>query len=118
MSNGDTGRDEKLSKITSALLASVSKTPDKKTKEEIKASLYHENEKQNIVLRRKYAIVTGIGVIIWYVIVLLIVVLTGAKCLNLSDAILITLITTSTVNLLGVLTIIVKYLFNSFDTKD
>jgi len=51
-------------------------------------------------------------VIIWLSAVIFLLILSGFKIVDLSDKVLITLLTTSSVNVIGLLVIIANYLFN------
>jgi hypothetical protein len=72
---------------------------------------YHYLEARKIYANRVFMMVC-----FWLSIIILIVVLQGFKCVfgcyfKLSDAVLITLITTTTVNVLAFLTIVIRNLF-------
>jgi membrane-associated HD superfamily phosphohydrolase len=51
--------------------------------------------------------------VVWIFIIVIIVVACGSGHLKLSDSVLITLITTTTLNVFGFMVIVVKYLFNT-----
>ena len=61
--------------------------------------------------RVKYAKMTFILTSFWIAIVLCIVYLSGRNYLNLSDTVIVTLITTTTVNVFGFFFLVMKYLF-------
>lgn len=107
----------------------ISDVPDAKTKseEEYTEQTYREqllktkarelqahinNIEQNTSERKKFAELIYILTVIWLILVLSIVISTGHGILRLSDKVLITLITTSTVNVLAFFTAVTLYLFN------
>jgi len=51
--------------------------------------------------------------VLWIFMIIIIVVACGSGHLKLSDSVLITLITTTTLNVFGFMVIVVKYLFNA-----
>lgn len=51
-------------------------------------------------------------VFIWLITVLVIIILNGARVLNLSDKVIITLLSTTSINVIGLLVIVANYLFN------
>jgi hypothetical protein len=74
---------------------------------ELKAAL------QNNIERKKYAKYIFIMTCIWLFVCLSIVTLEACKIFEISDAVLITLITTTTANVLGFFILVLKYLFNT-----
>lgn len=64
-------------------------------------------------LRKKYIPKLFWMVVVWLIFVSLIVVFTALGCLQLSDAVLIALITTTTATVLGIFVIVAKWLFPS-----
>jgi hypothetical protein len=98
---------------------SIPNEPDPKTsaeaayldKEHKKAALL--NIKQDIELRRDYARDVFKLIVFWLAFVGLIVLLQGFKLLGyiLADSVMIALITTTTASVIGILLIVVRYLF-------
>ena len=89
-------------------------TEYKKEKEQLEHDSYKEHLedlKQERLLRRKYARSLFILLCIWLLIILLIVVFQGFNVIYLSDAVLITLITTTTANIAAYFLIVTKHLF-------
>ncbi len=79
--------------------------------EELKAKDFHQSIKhRNILVYWVIAIVS-----VWLLIVSSILFLQGTSCVQLSDAVLITLLSTTTINILGLPLIILKGLFNKKD---
>jgi hypothetical protein len=101
-----------LNKIT-ASMGQIPEKADKYTAEETLGWIACTNDLQNVDLRNIFAKVSGIVSIVWLGAVLVFVYFVGRSWLKLSDTILGLLIGTTTTNVLGVLIIIVKYLFNS-----
>lgn len=66
----------------------------------------------NNAARIRYAKRIFILTCIWITVIIVIVALAGLNLIHLSDAVLITLIGTSTANFFGFFIIVVKYLFN------
>lgn len=94
-----------------------SKEPDPKVREELLA-LNKETKKvaiagqiQDINERKNFAKKSFWLVAVWLVVMCSIVVVVGLGYLRLSDAVLITLITTTTVNVLGIFLGVTRYLF-------
>jgi hypothetical protein len=85
---------------------------DQELNYEIKRA-YLKTLQDNNIQRKRYAINTFILTCCWIAIVIVIVVLTGLKRLILSDAVLITLITTTTASVFGFFLLVMKYLFNT-----
>lgn len=80
---------------------------------EYKDYLANLNQEQNIWMRKIYApVLLGIGGL-WLLGVLTIIFLSGYhwKSFSLSDAVLITLLTSTTANILGIWVILFKYIF-------
>lgn len=92
-------------------------TPDEQTKAESvdyqteRQKLLNESIRQKQKLRSYFAIGLAVLTIVWLLAVLAIVVCCGFNLFMLSDAVLIALITTTTVSVLGILAIVVRYLF-------
>lgn len=72
------------------------------------------NRKQNREARRKYSIWIFWLLVGYLVVVFSILSLSACKCVcfELSDSVLITLLTTTTANVIGIFIIVVKYLFS------
>lgn len=68
---------------------------------------------QNIEERKKYASYIFYMVCFWLLAIMTIVILVGAKVLVISDAVLIALITSTTLNVVAFFVIVTKYLFPS-----
>jgi hypothetical protein len=77
--------------------------------------------------RRRYARLTFVLTCTWITLVILIVALSGldirykdfnGRVLILSDAVVITLITTTTLNVFGFFLLVMKYLFNTEELKE
>ncbi len=84
--------------------------------------LKNEQLRQNIKERKRYAGAIFVVICLWLVVVTAIVALSGIsrdeeekRLLNLSDNVLIALVGTTTANVLGVLVIVVKYIFKDDD---
>lgn len=83
-------------------------------KKEVLASLQQNNRE-----RVKYAKWTFVLTFCWIFIVLLLVFLNGyngtkgSRLLHLSDSVIITLITTTTINVFGFFLLVIKFLFNT-----
>jgi hypothetical protein len=71
-------------------------------------------------LRKKYLLYVFLFVVIFVVLVLVLVSIAGCKCIPfyLSDAVLITLLTTTTANVIGILFIAFNWLFPSRKKDD
>jgi hypothetical protein len=97
--------------------ASVPTKPDKYTKGELD---FEEKNIRNLLLRqllghrRGYAFGIFILAIIWLVGIFLLLVLQGFNwhCFHLSDSVLLAAIGSTTANIIGVLLIIVKFIFS------
>ena len=74
-----------------------------------------ESFKQGIELKAKFSFRIFLLVIIWLAVVLLIIVFNGygAWGFSLSDSVVITLIGSTTANILGLLVIVLKYVFSA-----
>jgi len=90
-------------------------------REDIKTRKEHNNLlEQNRVERKKYARHIFIFTCIWATLIFLIVIASGLKKYSgfeLSDKVLITLITSTTVNFFGFFLLVVKYLFHIGDKE-
>ncbi len=62
--------------------------------------------------RVRYARRTFYLTCLWIVVVMSIVILNGVNLIHLSDTVLVTLITTTTINVFGFFLLVIKYLFN------
>ena len=89
---------------------------DSLTKQELEERLTshkldNKSKKQNIESRRYYG--TGVFVIcsLWMVYVAVVLCFAGANKLNLSDLVLTTMLGSTTFNILGLLIIVLKYIF-------
>mgnify|MGYP001549504396 CR=1 FL=1 len=101
----------------------VSDTPDEKTKEEKtdydkeRKSLENLQFKEDIEARKSYANKMFVMISVWLSFMILIVMIHGfghdKSWFQLSDTVLVTLITTTTGSVLGLFTIIVNYLFKT-----
>ena len=74
---------------------------------------YLKTLRQNNIERKKYAGRIFIFTCIWAVLIFLVVFLVGFKVVVLSDTVLVTLISTTTINFFGFFLLVVKYLFNT-----
>lgn len=74
---------------------------------------YNRTLAQNNDERKKYAHKIFVLTIMWSVLIFVIIFLTGWKAFRLSDTILITLITSTTVNFFGFFYLVTRYLFNT-----
>ena len=73
--------------------------------------LENNSLRDDVRLKKHYGYAILIGIFVWLLLVLVTVCLTGLQKLYLSDSVLVTLLSTTTVNLIGVLWVVVKYLF-------
>ncbi len=111
--------DDGLINKIKAAIETASETPDNNTKTE-KRSLYQDqydkatldNFLLNQEARKKYAHRIFIITSGWLISVVGILLLAGFRKIVLSDAILIALLGTTTVNVLGFFVIVIQYLFN------
>jgi hypothetical protein len=62
--------------------------------------------------RVRYARRTFYLTCLWIIVVMTIVILNGVHLIHLSDTVLVTLITTTTINVFGFFLLVIKYLFN------
>ena len=76
-----------------------------------------QQHKEEHSLRKLYLRCSFVFVVIFVGIVMLVLVLSSCNVLRLSDSVLITLLTTTTANVLGVLFISFKWLFPSIRSK-
>jgi len=72
----------------------------------------HDKIKSDNTARKNLGIGIFVLVFIWLICVIVIMFLTGGKILAFSDSVLIALLTTSSVNVIGILVIVANYLFN------
>jgi hypothetical protein len=129
----DTEKLEKLITEINSTSANVSKTAEEE-KEYVEDNLHralifedlklrkeaYELAVQNRTERKKYAKNIFTVTCIWATIIFIIVVANGLKCINdkeyfvftISDKVMITLITSTTVNFFGFFLLVVKYLFH------
>lgn len=91
-------------------ISSISKF-EKSDYHNLKLELDLKNYAQNIELRNKYAKWIFIMVCIWLFIILSIICFQAVGCFNLSDAVLITLISTTTANVAIYFLRVIRYLF-------
>lgn len=68
--------------------------------------------------RLNYARKTFILTCFWIGVVIIIVILNSARIVNLSDTVLITLISTTTINVFGFFYLVIKYLFHTPGMKE
>lgn len=68
--------------------------------------------------RLNYARKTFILTCFWIGIVIIVVILNSMRIVNLSDTVLITLISTTTINVFGFFYLVIKYLFHTPDMKE
>ena len=112
-------------------LGKTSSTPDVATALESlkyeRQSLHVQNLSQNINLRRRFAWLLFVVLVLWLLLIVYIVVGTGAGCLiffshqtefHLSDAVIIALITTTTANIIGFFYVVTNYLFPKGETAE
>jgi len=78
--------------------------------EKIKELEYLE-KKQYLDLRKKFAWATFALLVLWLAVILVIVFLQGYSCITLSDAVLITLISTTTANIAAYFLVVIRHLF-------
>ena len=101
------------------------KDPDAQTELEIQNMAIRNKREQAEVdgivqdnnQRRRYAGYILFLVVAWLLVVLLVVVACGRQCLHLSDAVLIALISTTTVNVVALFAIVAHYLFPNRDRR-
>ena len=72
-----------------------------------------QNSNQNMIERKRYAELIFSFTCIWCICIFFILMWKGLGKLNLSDEIIITLIGSTTLNILVFFTLVTKYLFNS-----
>ena len=70
-----------------------------------------DDKRQNYNLRKSLAIGLTVGMAIWLSIVLIIIFLVGFNVMTLSEPVLITLISSTTIDIIGLVAIIVRNLF-------
>lgn len=70
------------------------------------------NFSQNVSARKRYSYRIFLITSGWLIAVLTIIILSGLNILKLSDAVLIALLGSTTVNVLGFFVIVIQYLFN------
>lgn len=110
--------EEDLVKNLQGSINQSSSTPDAVTK--ASKSIYQdqydaatvENFIQNQIARQKYSHRIFLITCYWLSAVLLILILSGFKVLNLPTSVLLALIGTTTINVLGFFVIVIQYLFN------
>jgi hypothetical protein len=111
--------DENLTNNLRSSITSNSSDPDSQTQASRK-SFYQDqydaialvNLDQNIHARRRYSFRIFLVTSGWLFSVVSILVFVGLEKLKLSDAVLIALLGTTTVNVLGFFVIVIQYLFN------
>ena len=74
-------------------------------------ALQLQSAKQDFELRKKFAHRIFFMVVAWLVVILAIIICTGMKLLAISDAVLLGLIGSTTVNVTAFFVIVTKYLF-------
>lgn len=74
---------------------------------------HNENLKQDRTLRKAFANKVFILTCCWSVAIFTILILVGSKVLELSDKVLITLITSTTINFFSFFLLVMKYLFRT-----
>ena len=74
---------------------------------------YNKALSQNNDERKKYAHKIFVLTILWSILIFIILFLIGWKLLYLSDKVIITLITSTTINFFGFFFLVTKYLFNT-----
>lgn len=67
--------------------------------------------KQNTELRKKYAKGIFIFLVVWSCLIFLILFLNAGHYIQISDSVMITLLTSTTVNIIGLFLVVVKYFF-------
>lgn len=85
---------------------------NKKLRNEYARKFLHSYE-QNIEERKKYAKWIFVFTCIWSGLMIIVVLLSGFSWLHLTSEVIITLITSTTVNAFGFFYLVVKYLFNN-----
>jgi len=100
-------------------LEETSNSPDTETQASVRTTYedrYNEitlfNFNQNITARRRYSYRIFLTTSFWLFSLVAILVAVGLEQLQLSDAVLIALLGTTTVNVLGFFVIVIQYLFN------
>lgn len=105
-----------LDKIAN-LLDGASDSDEKAYSEEIKSIQAEflqerlESERQDRIQRGRFAVAIFGFMCIYMVATMIIVYLNGRKILDLSEAVVVTLLGTTTVNVIGVFVVVAKYLF-------
>lgn len=84
---------------------------DRLKEENRELELRNVDREQNIKLRKKYAYRIFVMVCIWLFIILTITCFQAIGCFHLSDAVLITLISTTTANVAAYFLGVIRYLF-------
>ncbi|MEO5891779.1 MAG: hypothetical protein ABIQ31_16145 [Ferruginibacter sp.] len=81
--------------------------------------VYNSTASQNISERKKYATMIFRLTVGWTIAIFFVIILNGFNlyCFYISDKVLITLITTTTINFLGFFLLVTKYLFNTKETE-
>lgn len=100
-------------------LAGTPATPDQQTQASTESTYQDKydsitllNFTQNVEARKRYSNRIYLLTSFWLISVISILVFVGMKVLVLSDAVLIALLGTTTINVLGFFVIVIQYLFN------
>lgn len=70
------------------------------------------SDRQNRKQRKTYAMCIFSFVCVYMIVALFIIILVGAELLNIDNSVLITMLTTTTANIIGLFAIVARYLFN------
>lgn len=104
----------------SANISNIPKATGNNTEDAESLSLKYKEKTQNIEIKgKKYQLAEKIykklfwAICVYIFLVLVLMLLVGNKYLNLSDSVLITLLTTTTANIIGVFAIASKWLYFS-----
>lgn len=113
------GMEERPESVEVAKVESEALEKEKETSNEIKKTveLHNKTIRQNIKLRKKYAFRIFFLICCWIASILIILIMNGFNWNNfhLSDAVLMTLITTTTATVFGLFVLVTRYLFNTKD---
>lgn len=103
---------EKLKAISDNHLDNIPDEPDKKSQGEYSELVKAYGVITDIELRKVFAWVMIVIIIIWLIFVMVIIILLGANIIVLPETVMNFLITSTTADLLGIVYLIYKYLFN------
>lgn len=101
----------KISPLVPEIISEVGASSEEEDQNIRNAKINNDNLEQDRILRKHCAYATLWGTAVWLLCVLEIIFLEGVHICVLSNSVLITLLTTTTANVLGGLWIIYNYLF-------